>query len=65
MPSRGRGLLSIPDNPEAVLTAIKPALLLRLYVALMEDQTGKPDTVRREFKEEFVAGSDFLRFYAN
>ena len=25
-PSRGRGVLSIRDNPEAVLTAIKPAL---------------------------------------
>ena len=28
-PSRGRGVLIIPDNPEAVLTAIKPALMLK------------------------------------
>ena len=28
-PSRRRGVLSIPDSPEAVLTIIKPALLLK------------------------------------
>ena len=27
-PSRGRGVLSLRDNPEAILTAIKPALPL-------------------------------------
>ena len=30
-PSPGRGVLSIPDNPEAALTAIKPALQLKYY----------------------------------
>ena len=28
-PSSGRGVLSIPDNSDAILTAIKPALLLK------------------------------------
>ena len=27
--SRRRGVLSIPGNPEAILTAIKPALMLK------------------------------------
>ena len=41
--SRGRGVLSISDNPEAVLTAIKPALLLKknLIAILAADWTIK------------------------
>ena len=32
-PSCGRGVLSIPDNPEAVLTGIKLGLLLKHNIA--------------------------------
>ena len=30
-PSRGRGVLNILDNPEAVFPVIKPALLLKYF----------------------------------